>query len=271
MRVVDITARHLEIVKHPKHGFGGHMNPCIDCHTLMLRITGEMLEAEGAAFIVTGEVLGQRPMSQNRRALSLVARESGFEDRILRPLSAKRLPVTVPEAEGWVQRDALMGFSGRSRKPQMALAQRLGITSYPSPAGGCLLTDGIFSGRLKDLLAVLPHPAPRDLELLKVGRHLRIGSRTKLVVGRNKVENQVIQSLAHEGDPVLTTPSVPGPIALALGELPAELEELAASITASYSDADEEDLTEIRLVQNGEDRLLKVQGREKETFKGFMI
>jgi tRNA U34 2-thiouridine synthase MnmA/TrmU len=152
IKVVDITDTHLEMLKNPRHGYGGHMNPCIDCHALMIRTAGEMLEQEGASFIITGEVMGQRPMSQNLKALSMVASESGFQKLILRPLSAKRLPITLPEEEGWVDRERLLGFSGRSRKPQMELAERLHITEYPSPAGGCLLTDEVFSRRLKDPL-----------------------------------------------------------------------------------------------------------------------
>ena len=136
IKVVDITDRHMQMLKNPKHGYGGHMNPCIDCHTLMIRIAGEMLEQEGASFIITGEVLGQRPMSQNLKALSMVAFESGFQKLLLRPLSAKRLPVTLPEEKGWVDREKLLGFSGRSRKPQMELARRLDMKDYPSTAGG---------------------------------------------------------------------------------------------------------------------------------------
>ena len=190
IKVVDITDRHLRMLRDPKHGFGGHMNPCIDCHALMIRITGEMLQKEGASFVITGEVVGQRPMSQNIKALSMVECESGLQGLLLRPLSAKRLQPTIPEERGWIQREELMGFSGRSRKPQIELAERLHIKEYPSPAGGCLLTDEVFSRRLKDLLSTKPDFELREIELLKVGRHFRLGPNTKLVVGRNKKENQ---------------------------------------------------------------------------------
>jgi len=169
-KVVDITERHLEVVKRPKHGYGGNMNPCIDCHALMFRIAGEMLEEESASFVLTGEVLGQRPMSQNRKSLSLIATESGLNGLLLRPLSAKHLPLTIPEKKEWVERDLLMDFQGRSRKPQMELAKNLKIKEYPAPAGGCLLTEKAFSQRLKDLLTCQDAPELREIELLKLGR-----------------------------------------------------------------------------------------------------
>ena len=184
-KVVDITKRHLDVVKRPKHGYGGNMNPCIDCHALMFKIAGEMLKKEGAEFVLTGEVMGQRPMSQNKKSLALIASESGIDGLLLRPLSAKRLPVTIPEEKGWVKRELLMGFEGRSRKPQMELAQALNIKSYPSPAGGCLLTEEVFSRRLKDLFSSQSDPDLREIELLRVGRHFRISPHTKIVVGRN--------------------------------------------------------------------------------------
>ena len=157
-RVVDITERHLPVIRNPKHGHGSAMNPCIDCHALMFRIAGEMMQDEGADFIITGEVLGQRPMSQNRRSLTLVEKESGMTGLILRPLSAKLLDITVPEEKGWINRDLLMDFQGRSRKPQMALAKELNLTDYPSPAGGCLLTEKEFSKKLKDLFDFEQNP-----------------------------------------------------------------------------------------------------------------
>jgi len=270
-KVIDITQRHLTVVRNPKHGYGGNLNPCIDCHALMFRSAGEMLSEEGASFIITGEVLGQRPMSQNRKALSLVAAESGFENLILRPLSAKRLPMTIPEREGWVNRDKLMGFSGRSRKPQMSLAKSFGIAEYPSPAGGCLLTDKGFSRRLTDLIGSHPEHGVRDIELLKLGRHFRLGPHTKLVVGRDKAENLAIQSVAKNDDLLLQTASIPGPTALAVGDLTPDLERLAAAITAAYSDADDDELTELRLTGRGPDRDARTRRVGKETFKEYMI
>lgn len=271
LKVINITERHLEVVKSPKHGYGENLNPCIDCHTLMLRMAGEMLEEEGAHFIISGEVVGQRPMSQNRKTLSLVASESGFEGHILRPLSAKLLPSTIPEEKGWVKRDELMDFSGRSRKPQMELARRFDITDYPSPAGGCLLTDKIFSRRLKDLFASGSNLEIREIELLKLGRHFRIGSSTKMIVGRNKMENQTIRSLSKETDLLLWPISVPGPTVLILGDFFPGLEELASISAVSYSDAGDGEVTEVSLSTKGIDTILRVRGRDKKELRRYMI
>ncbi|MFZ7112152.1 MAG: tRNA 4-thiouridine(8) synthase ThiI [Desulfatiglandales bacterium] len=271
LKVIDITKRHLEVVKNPKHGHGENMNPCIDCHALMIRCAGERLEEEGAKFIITGEVLGQRPMSQNRRSLALVAKESGFDRVLLRPLSAKRLPQTLPEEMGWIDRERLLDWSGRSRKPQMALADRLGIEGYPSPAGGCLLTDAIFSRRLRDLLSSRPECKRREIDLLKLGRHFRIDSETKLIVGRNKRENQEIEELAEPGDLMLKTTAIPGPTVLVLGDLSSESEDVAAAITASYSDAPDGGEAEVMLTGKGSNRVVYAIGRKKEAFKPYMI
>ncbi|MBC7106165.1 MAG: tRNA 4-thiouridine(8) synthase ThiI, partial [Firmicutes bacterium] len=186
LHVIDITEDLIPILIRPKYGYGRNMNPCIDCHTLMVRKAGELMEELGASFIVTGEVLGERPKSQNAAALRIVARDSGMEGYLLRPLSAKLLPPTVPEEKGWVDRERLMGIQGRSRKPQMALAEKYGLKEYPSPAGGCLLTDPGLSRRLKGLLAEKPVPEPKDLELLKYGRHFKSPEGARIVVARTK-------------------------------------------------------------------------------------
>lgn len=270
-KAMDISERHLAMVKKPKHGYGGNMNPCIDCHALMFRIAGEILEKEKAEFVISGEVLGQRPMSQNRGALNLVAKESALEGLLLRPLSAKLLPMTVPEEQGWVNRDALMNFQGRSRKPQMALAKAFGIREYPSPAGGCLLTEKAFSTRLKDLLAHNPNPKVSELELLRVGRHFRIGPAVKLVVGRNKKENDEIRSLSGEGEMLLTSVSQPGPTVLVAGAPSGGEIELAASITAAYSDTGDLKDVEVRSREGQNERTLSIRVQEKEAFRAYLI
>jgi len=270
-RVVNITERHLEVVKGPKYGYGGNMNPCIDCHALMFRIAGEMLEEEGADFVVTGEVLGQRPMSQNRGALSLVNAESGLNRLLLRPLSAKHLPLTIPEEEGWVKRDLLMDFQGRSRKPQMLLAKEMNIREYPSPAGGCLLTEKAFSSRLKDLFASGRDPQIREIELLKLGRHFRIGPHTKVVVGRNKGENEAIHALSTDEDLVIRSDSVPGPTVLFLGEPSDDSLELATAITAAYSDVGEGEVSDVRVKRNAKEDILSVSVSDKREFRHYMI
>lgn len=272
LRIVDITKPHLDVVKHPAHGYGENLNPCIDCHILMIRKAGDLLEEEGASFIATGEVLGQRPMSQNRKALGIVEKESGYSGLVLRPLSAKRLPPSLPEEQGWVNREALKGFSGRSRKPQMALAKELGIQDYPSPAGGCLLTDRTFTVRLKDLLAADPNPESRDIDRLKIGRHFRIGRKTKVIVGRNKRENQVLQSLADgEEDTLLHTVDVPGPTALLCGEPGEDKAATAAAIVAAYSDAKAGNPVRIRLQGPTGERILTPSLRDKGEFRHLMV
>ena len=236
-RPKDITRLHLEMLKSPKHGFGRFMNPCIDCHALMFNQAGQIMTAEGGDFLFSGEVLGQRPMSQNIQALGVVARESGFPDRILRPLSALRLAPTPVEEAGLVDRQRLLGFSGRSRKPQMALAASYGLTGYPSPAGGCLLTDPIFSRRLRDLFNRHPDHRIRDIELLKVGRHFRLTDTTKAVVGRNANDNGTIERLAEACDALIRVDQFPGPTVLVPGGGDEGTRRLAAGLCARYSDA----------------------------------
>lgn len=270
LKVVDITDRHFQLLREPNHGFGGNMNPCIDCHALMIRIAGEMFPEEKADFIISGEVLGQRPMSQNRGSLSIVETESGMKGLILRPLSAKLLPPTTPELKGWVDRDKLLSISGRSRKPQMSLAKKYNISQYPSPAGGCLLTDKVFSRRLKDLLENNLELERNQVELLKLGRHFRISPETKIIVGRNKQENDRILELAGENNCLLHTKNIPGPVVAVLGKKSDEIEMLASTITASYSDAREE-AAEIVLTENSEEKIIRVSGDNKSSFKKYMI
>ena len=271
LKVVDITERHLKIVLNPEHGYGKCMNPCIDCHALMFTVTGEMLREEKGHFIISGEVLGQRPMSQNLRSLSTVSHSSGFQNLILRPLSAQLLPETPPEINGWVEREKLLNLSGRSRRPQIELARRLGIGEYPSPAGGCLLTEKVFSRRLKDLISCHADFSRRDLDLLKVGRHFRLGETAKVVVGRNQPENEMIESLRREEDTLLSVESFPGPTGLAAGDLSGEDIQLAADITASYSDAPSGKSVAVGVTRGYEGWSIRAIKREKEELHTFMI
>src|SRR4030042_4006498 len=195
------------------------------------------MEEVGAAFIVTGEVLGQRPMSQRKDAMRLIEKEGGLEGFILRPLSAKVLPTTIPEKEGWVDREKLLNISGRSRKPQIELAKYFGIRDYPCPAGGCLLTDPGFAKRMKDLMLHIPDFSLNDVHLLKMGRHFRLSHLVKLIVGRNEEENQKIQTFAQGKDILLKVSNFPGPLSLLRGNLGEGDIEKAATITAHYSKA----------------------------------
>lgn len=235
LHVVDFTSDILELIEKPKHGFGKCMNPCVDCHARMLKRAGEMMPDVGADFLFTGEVLNERPKSQNRRSLDIVAHESGFEDWILRPLSATFLPSTLPERNGWVDRQRLPAIQGRSRKPQFALAEQFGLKEYPTPAGGCRLTEPNFSRRLLDLKEHEGLSGKRALNLLRVGRHFRIGERTKLIVGRNEQENAIIEGNAELYDLVLKLEDVPGPIGLLPFTAREEEVRAAAGICARYA------------------------------------
>ncbi|MGZ6225586.1 MAG: tRNA 4-thiouridine(8) synthase ThiI [Syntrophales bacterium] len=233
----DITKEHLDMLKAPKYGYGKNMNPCIDCHTLMLKIAGGIMEDRAADFIFTGEVLGQRPMSQTRQSLYIVAKNSGYKGYILRPLSALLLPETRPEIEGKVDRQRLLAIKGKGRKDQIELARRYGIDHYSAPAGGCLLTDPMFSKRLRDLFRHGMDFEIRDIELLKYGRHFRINDFSKAIVGRNSVENETLQKLSHEEDTVIHIAQFAGPTSI----IPYGGDEATihstASLCALYSDA----------------------------------
>lgn len=238
--VLDITEVHLEMLKNPRYGYGRNMNPCIDCHALMLACAGRKMRQLEADFLFTGEVLGQRPMSQNRNSLSKVARDSGFEQYIVRPLSARLLPETLPEAEGKVDRSMLLDINGRGRKRQMELADKWAIDFYSNPGGGCLLTDPGFSHRLKDLLTGAHdfYHDIRDIKLLKSGRHFRT-DRFKIIAGRNREDNAAIRSLSRDGDTLITACDFPGTLVLIPYGGDEETVRLAASICARYSDGPE--------------------------------
>lgn len=267
----EITELYRPLLLNPPHGFGSRHNPCIDCHLLMLREAGALMEAQGFHFLFTGEVLGQRPMSQHKGALILIARKSGYADLIVRPLSAKLLQPTQPELLGWVDREKLLDIRGRGRKVQIELAVRYGITAYPAPAGGCLLTDPGYSARLKELLAHNPQPARRDLEVLKWGRHFRLPGGVKAVVGRTQRENEAISRLITPGDLVLKVLGYPGPLVLLPGGAEPEGVEAAAALAASYSDAPLGLEVDVTGQSGSESRLLRAPAAAKDRFKGWLI
>ena len=237
LRAVDITEIHLEMLQSPKHGYGKSMNPCIDCHTLMFHEAGKIMEQEGADFLFSGEVLGERPMSQNRQSLMVVAKESGYRDFILRPLSAKLLPETLPEREGKVDREKLLDISGRSRKPQMELAAHYEITKYEQPAGGCLLTSDGYARRLRELMERSDILDVRDVRLLRIGRHFRLDTGEKVIVGRDESENEKLLVMKDETDIVLDVRDYPSPITLIPHGASEGAISKAASISVRYSDA----------------------------------
>lgn len=244
LTVFKIEDDFIDILKNPRYGYGSNMNPCIDCRIYTLKKAKEYMEKTGASFIATGEVLGQRPMSQRKDTLKLIEKRSGLERLLLRPLSAKLLEPTIPEERRWVDREKLFDISGRSRKAQMALAEKYGIKKYPTPAGGCLLTDPQFSVRAKDLVE---HDSLTmgEIELLKVGRHFRLSENAKAIVGRNKDDNKRILEHVKENDIILRLKDMPGPITIIRGRATKKEIELGGSITARYSKAREHDLVEV--------------------------
>ncbi|MEM3579973.1 MAG: tRNA 4-thiouridine(8) synthase ThiI [Candidatus Bathyarchaeia archaeon] len=235
LKVVRLGLEYLRIIRKPKYGYGRHMNPCIDCHILMLKKAKKYAREIGADFIVTGEVLDERPMSQHMKALKIVEEESSLKGRLLRPLSAKLLPPTIAEKRRLVDRSKLLDIRGRSRKKQLALAKAYDITEYQSPAGGCLLTYKEFSAKLRDLLQHKKRISMADLELLKVGRHFRFG-KNKIIVGRNKEENEKLLKLKGRNDYFFEAVGTGSPITLLQGPKTRQAIEKAAQLTAYYSD-----------------------------------
>lgn len=250
LKVVHLENDYLRIIRKPKHGYGRNMNPCVDCKIFMVKKAKKYAKEAGAAFIFTGEVLGERPMSQHYKALKIIEEEAGLKGKLLRPLSAKLLPETVAEKKGWVNRNELLGIRGRSRKPQIKLAEEFGITGYPSPAGGCLLTCKEFANRLRDLFRHKKRCSIADVALLKLGRHFRFGE-NKIIVGRNEAENEILAREKGRNDYYFEVPDVGGPITVLQGLKNKKAIEVAAALTAFYSDAEGNSVT----VNFGRERL----------------
>lgn len=237
LKVFDVTRDYLKILKSPKHGYGSEVNPCIDCKIFMLKKAKEYAKKIGASFIFTGEVLGERPMSQNVQALTLIAKESGLDGKLLRPLSAKLLPITEAEKK-WINREKLLDIQGRRRDRQTELAKEFGIKSYPKPAGGCLLTQREYACKVRDLMKNKKRISINDIKLLKIGRHFRIG-RNKIIVGRDEKENKKLKSLRGSSDYIFEVPKVGSPITVLQGNKTKEAINLAANLTLYYSDSKE--------------------------------
>ena len=253
LHIVDIIEEYKDVVLNPKHGYGANLNPCLDCKIFMVRKAHEWILSHGFDFIITGEVVGQRPMSQRRDTMPVVAGESGAGDLLLRPLCAKNLPATLPEREGWIDRELLYDFSGRTRKPQMALAAELGIEDYAQPAGGCcFLTDEQYSAKLADLWSSRGRREYDldDIMLLKVGRHLRPAPHFKLIISREEGEGRFLQGY-RKRYVNLTTLSHPGPLALIDGEAKDADLQLAARLVARFSKGREADQVELELNRPG--------------------
>lgn len=271
LHVVDFTQDILELIEAPAHGFGGSMNPCIDCHGRMIRRAGEMMRENGFDFVATGEVVNQRPMSQNRQSLRTVAKDSNLEGRLLRPLSALLLDPTIPEQEGIVDRSRLLGLSGRGRKPQMELAEKYQLKSYPSPAGGCILTEKGFGRRLRELK---DHEGLSDLRLVKLllhGRHFRLPGGAKCVAGRDVRDNRYLKGCFQPQDVLIYTVNVPGPTLLLPGGADVPDIEIASGMCAQYGDHGERTEVVVR-IQTGKSSVEKsVALLPKDSFMPYLV
>ncbi|MFH1277341.1 MAG: hypothetical protein ABIK65_03060 [Candidatus Eisenbacteria bacterium] len=274
LETVDIYDEYWEVLTRPKHGYGSAMNPCIDCRAMMLRIAGRLLRERGEHFVFTGEVVGQRPMSQQRHTLRLIEKECGLEGLLLRPLSAKLLEPTTPEKEGWVDREKLYGFAGRGRKNQMELAAKLGIEEYPSPAGGCCsLVDPIFAQRLMDLLTRRTQDDPlarEEVYLLKVGRHFRLSPKAKVIVARDEGECRFIHFHRRSGWRI-EADEIRGPVGLVQGDPSEEDLRAAAAIVASYGDGKNERSVPVLVDRGGEIRVVDVAPMAREDSRPLWV
>ncbi|MDO9567406.1 MAG: tRNA 4-thiouridine(8) synthase ThiI [Candidatus Desulfaltia sp.] len=270
--VKNITRIYLEMLKNPPCGYGKNMNPCMDCHALMFRLAGAIMKERGFDFLFSGEVVGQRPMSQTKQSLRYVEKHSGFEGFILRPLSAAKLPITIPEKKGLVDRDLLLDISGRSRKMQIKIAGEFGIIDYPSAAGGCLLTDKGYATRLKDLFNHHEEFAEEELHLLKHGRHLRLNKNTKIIVGRTKSDNEQIKRYYNpDVDTVIKVNNFPGPTVIVPHGGSKEIIAFAASICVGYSKAPKNVQVDVEAVTPQSSQILKVSGIPPEEIKHYLI
>ncbi|MFH1310137.1 MAG: hypothetical protein ABIH85_05635 [Candidatus Omnitrophota bacterium] len=234
VKFIDMSEEFLKVLKKPSYGYGANLNPCIDCKILMLKLAKKFMQKENATFIVTGEVLGERPMSQRRGALNIVEKKALLKGLLLRPLSAKLLEETLPEQQGIVNRAELLALSGRGRSRQLAMAKKYKLTKFFAPSGGCLLTDPIFSTKLKDLI-LRKELRGENVNLLKYGRHFRVDDKTKVVVGKDQNDNDNIVKLEKQTDVVVRLKTGPGPHVLLRGQKNAKNIEIAAGLLISHS------------------------------------
>ncbi len=273
LKTVDSTQDLIKAVKKPRYAYGSYMNPCIDCRVILFRKAAEYMNQIGASFIVTGEVLGERPMSQRLASMKLIERESNLAGMVVRPLSADLLQPTIPELRGWIDRTKLLSIQGRSRKPQLDLANFYGFKDYPCPAGGCRLTEPGFSARMQDLMKYKPNFSLDDVILLKQGRHFRLSPKAKAIVGRNDKENKKLRMLSSDKDIILKAADIPGPLAIIRGEVNQYHVELAAAITARYGKLQHRDHVEMSISypRQGEITRLQVKPAYHEMIEQILI
>jgi tRNA U34 2-thiouridine synthase MnmA/TrmU len=273
VEVIDVAQEYISVVLNPRYGYGSGMNPCVDCRIFMLRRAKDMMDAAGAHFVFTGEVLGQRPKSQHRQQLRTIERESGLEGLLLRPLSAQLLPPTIPEKEGWVDRSRLLSIGGRSRKEQIALADVYNIGDYPQPSGGCcLLPDPNFARRLSDFVDHFSQEkvTPEQMALLAVGRHFRLDEDVKVILGRDEGENNYL-SFAAADQWQFRTIDHPGPTAVTADVLMPKHMEQIAGLAASYSDGKNESLVRVEARRNGQALTLTVAPLSRDAANNLRI
>ncbi len=273
LEVLDIQEEYLQMVLNPKHGYGKVMNPCIDCRIFMLQRAKKYMQDVGGHFIFTGEVLGQRPMSQHRRALAAIEKDTGLKGYLLRPLSARVLDPTIPEQKGWVDREKLGDIRGRSRKEQLLMAERFGVEDFPQPSGGCcMLTDQNFGRRFKDLIdhTETKGMSGEDLVFLKVGRHLRLSPDVKVVVARDEAECNFLERY-HETGWTVEALDCSSPLTLVEGEPDEEQKITIAAVTARYSSARDRKLVRVRLSRREQEEFLEVKPASEATCRQMLI
>mgnify|MGYP001322868372 CR=1 FL=1 len=271
LNILQFGEEFLRIIERPRYNYGKHMNPCVDCRIYQLKKAKKLMEEVGASFLITGEVLDQRAHSQRRDALDIVERDLDLRGLVLRPLSAKHLRPTLPEEKGWVDRDQLLDIKGRGRDQQIKLAQDFGISDFPSPAGGCLLTYREYSEKVKDLLKFEKGLSLRAVSLLQTGRHLRLSSQVKIIVGKNEAENNLLNSIASENEIILELADYQGPTTLYSGPLSNQTLELAAAITAGYSKAPTDEKTRVFAIRDGFRTTLQVFPMDRAAIKKYFI
>ena len=272
LTVKPIYPVYIGMLRNPPAGYGKYMNPCMDCHALMFKLAGEIMRQREFDFLFSGEVLGQRPMSQNKTSLRYVEKHSGFDGYILRPLTAKNLPETIPEKEGLVDRELLLDIAGRGRKAQIKLAEKFGLKDYPAPAGGCLLTDVGYTNRLRDLFDHQTNCTEEELYLLKYGRHYRLNSQTKLIVGRTEKDNEnILKYHDPQTDTVIDVRDYPSPIGLVPHSAGKESILLAASICTGYSKAPKLAPVEVLVKTAKKQETIKVIALQPEDVSKLMI
>ncbi len=271
LKTVYLGDEYIEMLKNPKHGFGSGMNPCIDCRAMMFDAAKKRMDEIGAEFIISGEVLGQRPMSQHGPALRTIEKESGLEGKIVRPLSAGLLGKTEPEINGLIKREDLGMISGRRRVEQLKLAKEYGIEDPPNAGGGCLLTDPAFSLRAKDLFGHVQTPTTNDIDLLKIGRHFRLDQDTKLVVGRNYDENEMIKSLSLPNDILLELRDHVGPVSILRGKNCNDYVEFGSQVTMRYSDAPKPDASVVISKKDGKKTEVLAKHADEEAYLKYRI